>query len=124
MGIKQHVTTPTHRSGHILDLITTSVGDSLVTDVSSEPPTLSDYGLVLCVLNVETAKLSLSTIQFRKLKNINKRGTAADLAAHFRQPDSSTSFEDLNRVVTDVLNPACAFGEAQDQTARTKALIR
>ena len=38
MNLVQHVTAPTHKRGHTLDLIITAASDSMLTDFHVEPP--------------------------------------------------------------------------------------
>ena len=72
-GLKQHVTAPTHISGHTLDLIITRLSDQL--DICS-PWTVylfSDHMLVSSKLQVCKPALKRSGITFRKIRSINKK---------------------------------------------------
>ena len=72
-GLKQHVTAPTHISGHTLDLIITRLSDQL--DICS-PWTVylfSDHMLVSSKLQVCKPALKRSDITFRKIRSINKK---------------------------------------------------
>ena len=91
MGLLQHVATPTHESGHTLDLIITRQCDALVKD-----PPLSDYHIsehwsVTCLLNFDKPIINRKTKTFRKIKNIdtavlsNALG-ASDLCSSNRVP--------------------------------------
>ena len=72
-GLKQHVTAPTHISGHTLDLIITRLSDQL--DICS-PWTVylfSDHMPVYSKLQVCKPVLKRSGITFRKIRSINKK---------------------------------------------------
>ena len=72
-GLKQHVTAPTHISGHTLDLIITRLSDQL--DICS-PWTVylfSDHMPVYSKLQVCKPALKRSDITFRKIRSINKK---------------------------------------------------
>ena len=72
-GLKQHVTAPTHISGHTLDLIITRLSDQL--DICS-PWTVylfSDHMPVYSKLQVCKPALKRSHITFRKIRSINKK---------------------------------------------------
>ena len=72
-GLKQHVTAPTHISGHTLDLIITRLSDKL--DICS-PWTVylfSDHMPVYSKLQVCKLALKRSDITFRKIRSINKK---------------------------------------------------
>ena len=55
-NLKQHVCSPTHRAGHILDLLMTRDDDRLVTSVSTHDAAFSDHFVVLklCFVHGET----------------------------------------------------------------------
>jgi len=48
-GLTQHVTESTHSGGHALDVLITRT-DYPVADISIDPPTISDHGVVSCSL--------------------------------------------------------------------------
>ena len=51
--LKQHVCSPTHRAGHILDLLITRDDDQLVTSVSIHDAAFSDHFIVNCALSMK-----------------------------------------------------------------------
>ena len=52
-NLKQHVCSPTHHAGHILDLLITRDDDQLVTSVSIHDAAFSDHFVVNCALSLE-----------------------------------------------------------------------
>ena len=73
MGLLQHVTTPTHESGHTLDLIITRQCDALVKDQPFGDYHISDHWSVTCLLNLDKPIITRKTKTFRKIKNIDTR---------------------------------------------------
>ena len=51
IGLKQHVTVPTHISGHTLDLLITRDHDPVICSAPVADRYLSDHASVLCALN-------------------------------------------------------------------------
>jgi hypothetical protein len=70
-GFTQHVTAPTHTSGHMLDLIMSRESDNVVksTIVSS---LISDHHAIHSTLNINRPPLPKRTITYRNLKNMDK----------------------------------------------------
>uniref|UniRef100_A0A3B3IPM6 Reverse transcriptase domain-containing protein n=1 Tax=Oryzias latipes TaxID=8090 RepID=A0A3B3IPM6_ORYLA len=69
-GILQHITTPTHIKGHILDLVCCS--GVLPNACKVDPLPLSDHSLVTFNVNIaSTGSTPTRSITYRKLNNIN-----------------------------------------------------
>ena len=66
-NLKQHVATPTHSRGHILDLIITRPEDDLVDGIVVRDPTLSDRFAVHCTLKLSKPRAEQHNIRYRKL---------------------------------------------------------
>ena len=81
MGLLQHVTTPTHESGHTLDLIITRQCDALVKDPPVSDNHISDHWSVTCLLNLDKPIITRKTKTFRKIKNIDTAVLSNELAA-------------------------------------------
>ena len=79
MSLNQHVTTPTHRSGHKLDLIITRESDSLVSTTSISGCFLSDHCTVLCKLKLSKSSLTIEEIWYRKTQAIDMDTFRAEL---------------------------------------------
>ena len=96
MDMLQHVTTPTHESGHTLDLIITRQCDALVKDPPVSDYHISDHWSVTCLLNLEKPTITRKTKTIRKTKNIDTAALSNELAAS----DLCTNTpEDLNDLV-------------------------
>ena len=78
MNLVQHVTAPTHKHGHTLDLIITAAGDSVLTDFHVEPPSLCDQSLLICTHASRISKHSRTVVRYRRLKGIDRKALAAD----------------------------------------------
>ena len=70
-NLKQHVCSPTHRAGHILDLLITRDGDQLVTSVSIHDAAFSDHFVVNCALSMEKPLLTKKQIIYRSFENFD-----------------------------------------------------
>ena len=104
-NIIQHVQQPTHRKGHILDMVLTNQAEELVHDITVCDPGLCDNKSQLAgdhlavTFTINTAKPALKTSQvtYRKLKAINIEAFKEDLASmlHIKASD-----DDLDKLVT------------------------
>ena len=79
MGLKQHITEPTHIGGHTLDLLITREHDSVILDVPVVDRYLSDHAAVLCQLNSVKPRQVVKEISYRKIKSINVDILRSDL---------------------------------------------
>ena len=96
MGLLQHVTTPTHESGHTLDLIITWQCDALVKDPPVSDYHISDHWSVTCLLNLDKPIITRKTKTFRKIKNIDTAVLSNELAV---SDLCSNTPDDLNDLV-------------------------
>ena len=79
-GLKQHVSTPTHSSNHILDLlITRSTTDIKIISIESTLY-LSDHCFVECKLSIGRPMHHKKEISYREMKKINLEYFKADLS--------------------------------------------
>ena len=69
-NLKQYVCSPTHRAGHILDLLITRDDDQLVTSVSIHDAAFSDHFVVNCALNLCLQRNKLFIVVLRILISI------------------------------------------------------
>ena len=69
MGLKQHVTVPTHISGHTLDLLITREHDPVICSAPVANRYLSDHASTLCTLNSPKPGHVVKEISYRKLKS-------------------------------------------------------
>lgn len=80
-GLAQHVFVPTHTSGHTLDLVITRSSNDLIVKSPSTTPNFSDHYFVECELLIPRPALSVKTVQFRKIKQINIDAFKSDLSS-------------------------------------------
>ena len=101
-GLKQHVTGPTHKDGHTLDLIVTRRSDRILSVPPKVDCYLSDHASVCCKLASQRSPLLDKVITFRKYKGI-------DLESFKRDLDSSSPCQG---------SPSVISGEGLDELAR------
>ena len=70
LGYNQHVTFPTHRVGHILDLIFKETCNSIKVKSCRPGPILSDHTAVNIVIAQLSQSIQRKLIKYRKLKDI------------------------------------------------------
>ena len=70
MALTQHVRTPTHESGHTLDLIITRELDNIVLTTPISDCFMSDHCMVLCKLMDKKPSLLTKEVRYRKIKSI------------------------------------------------------
>ena len=66
-NLKQHISTPTHRSGHTLDLIITREDDKIASNFIVYDPVISDHLAVHCQLAFTKPPFEKKEIHYRKL---------------------------------------------------------
>ena len=71
MGLRQHVTTPTHESGNTLDLIITRQFEDLVKETPISDYHISDHWSVTCRLNLDKPRVIKKTVTFRRIKGVD-----------------------------------------------------
>ena len=108
MGLVQHVNTPTHQRGHILDLIITREVDSLVHKPPISDCFLSDHCTVLCNLSLLKPSLTVREISYRKLKAIRLEAFKDDLELSDPCRNTPQNLDDLvacyNSTLTSILD--------------------
>ena len=72
--------TPTHKSGHTLDLLITRNDSTLLSSLNIEDPLLSDHFAVHCSLAVLKPPPLLRTLMYRKIRSIDLDVFRCDLA--------------------------------------------
>ena len=76
--------------------------------MSSPHHALSDHSLLICTLDSRTSKPSRTVVRYRRLKGIDRRALAADIAKNFSQV-TDCSLEDYNNVLSSVLDQHAPF---------------
>ena len=75
-NLKQHVATPIHSRGHILDLIITRSEDDLVDGIVVRDP---DHFAVHCTLKLSKPRAEQHEIRYRKLRSVDMSTLCKDL---------------------------------------------
>ena len=95
IGLQQHVVTPTHESGHTLDLIITRQCDSLLSSVPVSNYFISDHSSLVCDLTVGKPTLPTKLISYRKIKAIDLQVLCEEMSTSKLCQDSPNSLNDL-----------------------------
>ena len=80
-SLSQHVSGPTHLSGHTLDLIITRSSDDVVLASPKATFPISDHFIIQCPIGFPRPALCCKELTFRKLKNIDIAEFSADIAS-------------------------------------------
>ena len=71
MGLTQHVTGPTHKDGHTLDLIITRSFDGVVSTKPVVDTYVSDHASILCDIDYCKPVELCENVSYRKIKSID-----------------------------------------------------
>ena len=94
VGLRQHVSQPTHVHGHTLDLIITRWSDQIIQDPPQTDRFISDHASLLCKLLQDKPAVTTKKVTYRRLKSVDLDSLKADLAASGlcqEQPDELTN---------------------------------
>src|SRR5579872_1284896 len=101
--LKQHVSQPTHSSGHILDLLITK-STSTVSDCAIMNPFVSDHSAILCKLPVTVSTRPSRILKtIRKLSSINITNFSSDILSSSLYTDPSSTLSNYVVQFRDVL---------------------
>ncbi len=92
-GLVQHVSGPTHKHGHTLDLVISRDSENLITDCKIDSR-LSDHNVIVCHLNLLKPKPAKTVVKTRNLREINLECFQSDLLSQF-ESHSCTTVDDL-----------------------------
>ena len=126
LGLDQHVTTSTHVSGNILDLVFTDIDitDSVVS--TKTDAFFSDHRAVICNMNITKPRHKVERKTIRKFSNI----TPEQFITEFNQPaisDSDTLHETigkLNGELEKVLNTLAPERIKTVSSKKTSAMVQ
>jgi len=87
-----HVSGPTHASGHTLDLVLSPSDSGLVENVDVVPmdPNISDHALVAFCLNIPRPPSYTKTITFRNYRNIDQTAISLEIESSLNTIDTSS----------------------------------
>ena len=75
LGLTQHVSSPTHKAGHTLDLVITHVNEYLVSDLSVLDKLISYHHAVLFTVPYNRPSIGKKMFSFRKYKTVETSAT-------------------------------------------------
>ena len=96
-GLRQHVKSATHNSGHILDLILTREEECISNSIKDK--LISDHSAVLFDLQIKKPPLPTKEIAYRKIKSINIESFIQDIK-NSQLNDCLSSDKDVNELAT------------------------
>ena len=104
-NLKQHITQPTHKSGHTLDLIITRDEDDVARNFTVFDPVISDHLAVCCTLSIPKVTFERKQVLFRRLKSIDMEQLREDIknSPLVDSDDMSSDLDDLTRQYNTVL---------------------
>ena len=91
-GFEQHITSPTHKAGNILDHVYTERGGEVTVTKCDVKDFVSDHCIIKCVLNLPKENIIKKTISYRRYKQINLEAFSTDLQFAY---DSKSNLEDI-----------------------------
>lgn len=116
-GFHQHVSGPTHKHGHTLDLVLSRLEDNLVTSCTVGS-LLSDHSIVTFNVNQQRPRPLKIKAMSRRFKYVNQQEFQMDLAAKFV---SSTQWDNVNDLVVSYDN---AVRDIVDKHAPVSGSVR
>ncbi|XP_072028487.1 uncharacterized protein [Amphiura filiformis] len=102
-GLQQHVSGPTHRSGHTLDLMLSLKDSSLISDVGTEQSLPSDHYAVLCTLNFARPAAVKQRLRYRKIREIDIDEFRNDIASSEMYTHPGTNVNELANQYNSIL---------------------
>ncbi len=81
LRLDQHVESPTHKSGHTLDLVISKASEDTVLSVNVVDHQLSDHSSVFCRLSYQKPGTIRKQITYRKIKDVSETDLASDIYA-------------------------------------------
>ena len=90
--LRQHVTVPTHKSGHILDLMITRCSNELVLSIPIVDHMISDHMIVCSDLNLPKPSMKVRTVTYRNLNKIDKTAFTSELR-HFNRSSTDRRYQ-------------------------------
>jgi len=99
----QHVTEPTHKRGHILDLVITRSSDKFA-NIFIDEPEISDHNSVAFVLDQSKPPLPSKVITYRKTKAIDREKFRDDIKDSFHSLKEYDNVDELADSYNSILN--------------------
>ena len=106
-GLQQHVDSPTHRSGHCLDIVATRLDEPLVSDLLVTDHDISDHFLITFHVNTNKPSPVKKQVTYRKLHAIDKDAFKKDIAdsvSNINTNDISVAVTEYNTRLSEILD--------------------
>ncbi|KAK3754683.1 hypothetical protein QZH41_015382 [Actinostola sp. cb2023] len=95
-NLKQHISEPTHKSGHTLDLIITRSEQDVARNFTVYDPVISDHLAVCCTLSIPKKAFERKEVSYRKIKSIDMGQLREDIKnSRLADPDSVSGDLDI-----------------------------
>ena len=95
----QHVHSPTHQTGHILDLVVNQTDDNFITSVTVHPDSLSDHHRIELKLRALKPAVQTNTITKREFRNIDANALRNDIASVCSNMYACTNDQQADKLV-------------------------
>lgn len=102
-GLNQHVATATHKAGHILDLLLSRDGDSLVSAVEVLQSDISDHKSICFQLNIPPQEQACLHTTTRHIRKIDRETFMQDLRDRFAALPHEGTVDELLASYTDAI---------------------
>ena len=107
-GLRQHITGPTHKKGHILDFIISREEDDLVTSPSVHSDMPSDHADIKCYVNILQPGPSIKRVESCRLRDVDSKTFIEDIRDSSLLESSTTNSASMvelyNQTLLDILN--------------------
>ena len=78
-NLAQLVNVPTHRDGHILDIVVTGINDMSIVDLNVKDLSLSDHFLLSFCVPYEMKKTHYKKVTYRNIKDVNREAFSNEI---------------------------------------------
>jgi hypothetical protein len=86
--MQQHITSPTHRSGHMLDLVISRTASAVISNTSVYPSSISDHFSVLFHLTTPKIPSTRQLEHVRNFRDLDQCCFEEDLSAKLASIDT------------------------------------
>lgn len=104
VGLQQHVTQGTHKSGHMLDLVITRKMASNLANLKVQETVMSDHALITFDIATTLTKPPLRQVTARSIKRVDRGTFAQDVRQLFEESLGSNAVLDYNTTITKAMD--------------------
>ena len=102
-GLQQHVTTPTHVSGHILEFVISRSSNDINVFSLESSYFISDHCFIECLLSIPGPNIMFKEVTYRKLKHIDVDRFRSDIASSALSNSQWSSLESISQCYDETL---------------------